>query len=184
MEKIVSTARLRGDEALKEAEAGRKAALAEGLARLDAESADRLAMEKKRILEADAQEISALRLAERNRLRIRKRALLDSVAEAAWKKALEPVVFKRWLEKKIAAVCAKGDSLITSAAQAESFSGAFAEILKRQGVTLSAEKGSFKAGFIVERGSVRINCTLDQELKAAVREKETELSRVLFGQPS
>ena len=181
IEKIIATARARAEESLRESEARRDAVVAEGLARLDAELQERLAQERKRILDAGSREISSFRLAERNRLRVRKRALLEGVYEAAWEKSLAPDAFKRWAEKKIAAVCRKGDSLIVAAAQARAFSAELSDVLARHGVVLSKETGSFRAGFIVERGSVRLNCTLDKEMEAAIRDKEIEISRVLFG---
>jgi vacuolar-type H+-ATPase subunit E/Vma4 len=180
MEKIVSAARARGEAMLKEAEAKRSAEMSAGLARLDAEFNSRLAAEKKHVLETDGQEVSAFRLAERNKIRIQTRKLLDGMYEAAWKEALEPARYRRWLEKRIETNCRKGDALVVSAAQVPLFEGDLSDLLKRHGVTVSQEKGSFRAGFIVERGDIRLNCTLDQEMNAIIREKEIEISRILF----
>ena len=180
MEKIVSAARARGEAILKEAEAKRSAEMSAGLARLDAEFNSRLAAEKKRVLETDGQEVSAFRLAERNKIRVQTRKLLDGIYEAAWKKALEPAVYRRWIEKQIEANCRKSDVLIVPAGQAALFDVELSDLLKRHGVTVSQEKGTFRAGFIVERGDIRLNCTLDQEMNAVIREKEIEISRILF----
>lgn len=182
IEKIVQASKTRGEAVLKEAEAKKNAELAAGLSRLDSEFEARLTAEKKRVLETEGQEISAFRLSERNRIRIRKRKLLDDVYEAAWKKALEPAAFRRWTEKRIEASCRKGDTLIVAAEQTTLFSGEYSALLKRHGVSISPEKGAFRAGFIVERGDIRLNCTLDQEMKAAIRENEIEISRILFRQ--
>ncbi len=180
--KIVSAAQIRGQAMLKEAEAKKDAELSAGLSRLDAGFDSRLTSEKKRIAETDGQEISAFRLTERNKVRVQKRRLLDEVYEAAWKKALELAFFHKWVEKQIEANCRKGDVLIVAAEQAALFSGELSDLLKRHGVTLSPDKGAFRAGFIVERGDVRLNCTLDQEMNTVIREKEIEISRILFGQ--
>lgn len=180
MEKIVSAARTRGEAAIGEAEAKKAAEIASGMSALDAEFSARLASEKKRISESDGQEISAYRLAEMNRVRVLKRSLLDGVYAAAWEKALAPAAFRSWAEKRMKANCRAGDLIIVAAGQHGLFSGELADLVKRSGVTLSPEKGAFRAGFILERGDLRINCTLDQEMNAAIRDKEIEISGILF----
>ncbi len=179
--KIIETAKERGGKLLKEAEAKRDAELEKGLAALRAEYDAKRQNMRKRDAEALDQELSAFRLVERNVIKLLKRRLLDGVYEAAWGKALEPSTYRRWLEKRMGEYCQTGDVLIVPAGQAALFSGDFKDLASRLKVTVSKEKGKFRAGFIVIRGALRFNCTLDEEMKAAARECEAEMSRVVFG---
>jgi hypothetical protein len=180
IEKIVQAAKARGEAVFKEAEMKRNDELAAGLSKLKTEVEARRAVEKKRAAEMERQELSAFRLVERNKIHVQKRRLLDGVYAAAWQKALQPSIFRAWVEKQLRANCRKGDVITVAADQVSLFSGALSDLIKGFGVTLSPEKGAFRAGFVVDRGDVRLNCTLDQEMSAAIREKEIEISRILF----
>ncbi len=179
--KIIETAKERGEKLLQGAEAKRDAELQKGIAALRAEYDVKSRNMRKRDAEAFDQELSAFRLVERNATKLLKRRLLDGAYETAWEKALEPSAYRRWLEKRMGEYCQAGDVLIVSAAQAVLFSGDFKDIVSRLKVTVSKEKGRFRAGFIVIRETLRFNCTLDEEMKAAERECEAEISRLLFG---
>jgi hypothetical protein len=120
-------------------------------------------------------------LVERNRTLALKRALLDGVLDDVWKRLLEPSTYRMWIEAQMDAHCSRGDSLIISAGQEGLFSRELSGLLKEHGVTLSERKGSFRAGFIILRGTMKLNCTLDEAVKNAAREGEVEISRILFG---
>jgi vacuolar-type H+-ATPase subunit E/Vma4 len=182
VEKILETARERGRKILAEAEAKRKVELASGTAKLAAEFEARRRVVRKHASEAEEQELSAFRLEERNKTLKLKRRLLDGVYEAAWKKILQPDVYRRWVESQMALFCRPGDSLVVSQEQSSLFKNDFSALLKKHDVSLSTEQGRFRAGFIVERGKVRLNCTLDEAMKSAAQECEIEVSRLLFGQ--
>jgi V/A-type H+-transporting ATPase subunit E len=47
-------------------------------------------------------------------------------------------------------------------------------------ITMSTQKGDFDGGFILKRGRIEINCTLDMLVKSAKRELEQEVAGVLF----
>jgi V/A-type H+-transporting ATPase subunit E len=47
-------------------------------------------------------------------------------------------------------------------------------------ITMSNDKGDFDGGFILKRGRIEINCTLDMLVKSAKRELEQEVAGVLF----
>ncbi len=179
--KILETAKERGERLLQGTEAKRNAELEKGLAALKAEFEARRQNVRKRDAEALDQELSAFRLVERNAIKLLKRRLLDGVYEAAWGKALEPSAYRRWLEKRMEEYCRAGDVLIVPAGQTALFSSDFADLLSRHKVTVSKEKGRFRAGFIVIREGLRFNCSLDEEMKTAARECEAEISKLVFG---
>ena len=135
----------------------------------------------KRTREAGERELSAFRLAERNRTHLVRRELLGGIYEAAWRSVLEPKTYRAWLDKRMTEYCREGDQIVVPAAHAELFSRDFIDLLSRRKTSLSAEKGSFRAGFVVPRGTVRLNCTLDAEMRDAVRESEGEIARAIFG---
>jgi vacuolar-type H+-ATPase subunit E/Vma4 len=179
--KILQTAKERGESLLKEAEARRDAEIEKGLEVLKSEFDGRRQGARKRDAEALDQELSAFRLVERNSVKLLKRKLLDGVYEDAWGRALEPTAYRRWIEARMKEYCIAGDVLVAPAGQAELFADDFKDMLSRYKVSLSDEKGTFRAGFIVIRGNLRFNCTLDEEMKVAVRGCEAEISRHLFG---
>lgn len=47
-------------------------------------------------------------------------------------------------------------------------------------ITLSQDKGDFSGGFILKRGRIETNCTLDMLVKSAKRDLEQEVAGVLF----
>jgi vacuolar-type H+-ATPase subunit E/Vma4 len=179
--KILQTAKDRGEKLLREAEAKRDAELEKGLASLKKEFEARRQAARKHDAEAMDQELSAFRLVERNSVKLLKRRLLDGVYDAAWSKTMEQEAYRGWIESRMKEFCRPGDALVAPAGQSAMFGGDFKDLLSRYKITLSEEKGSFRAGFIVVRGDLRFNCTLDEEMKAAVRESEAEIARFLFG---
>jgi vacuolar-type H+-ATPase subunit E/Vma4 len=181
VQKILDTATDRGKRILEEARLKRDAAFKQGLSRLSAELDTRGAAARKHEAEAESQELSAFRLFERNVTLKLKRGLLDGIREEAWRKLLEPKTYRRWIEAQMEANCRPGDSLIVSSDQMGLFVNELSELLGTHKVSVSGRKGRFRAGFIIERGTLRLNCTLDEAVKNALRESEVEISRMLFG---
>jgi vacuolar-type H+-ATPase subunit E/Vma4 len=178
--KIIQASHERGRKLLEEASVKHDAELAAGLTRVCAEIDARRLEETARILESESQAVSAVRLAERNATLSLKRRLLDRVYEEAWEKSLDPTAFLGWIEGQCKAYCRDGDAIIVADQQADLFRGRLADLIAQIGVRVWDERGGFRAGFIVDRGAKLLNCTLDEAMKAAVRDTEIEVSRVLF----
>jgi vacuolar-type H+-ATPase subunit E/Vma4 len=180
--KILDSAHQKARAAL--AEAGRKKdeLLHAELARLREELDEKKESAKKRLQESFQQEISAARLAEKNRLNSLKRSLLDAVYESAWRSAVASKALRRFTEQQIREHCKAGDTLVISPEQEENFRKDLAGVLDSMKVSISEERSPFRAGFIAVRGSIRLNCTLDEAFKSAVRDAEIEVARMLFGE--
>ncbi len=181
VQKILDSAEARGGKLIDDARARHDAALRQALGKLSAEMEEKETSARKRETEAQSQQVSSFRLVEKNRTLALKRSLLDGVIEEAWKKLLEPARYRKWIEAQMNANCMKGDSLIVPAGQEALFSGELQALLSRHGVTVAGTRGSIRGGFIIQRGSMRLNCTLDEAVKNAAREGEVEISRILFG---
>ena len=76
----------------------------------------------------------------------------------------------------------KGFLHLRGAQQEENFRKDLAGVLDSMKVSISAERSLLRAGFIAVRGSIRLNCTLDEAFKSAVRDAEIEVARMLFGE--
>jgi vacuolar-type H+-ATPase subunit E/Vma4 len=180
--RILDAAERAAGEAL-EAERARQAeALRQGIERIDAAVAARRAAVEKRLGESFQQSVSAVRLAEANRVRAERRRTLDAVVAGALAAAREPRAYRAWIERQLAAHARTGDQVVVAAAERPLFEKDLAPVLAKHGVKLAAETGSFQAGFVVARpgSGTRLNCTLDKAFAEAVRATEVEVGRTLF----
>ena len=75
---------------------------------------------------------------------------------------------------------ASGDVVVVAARERERFQGSFGALLKEHAVTLAEEAGRFRAGFVIDRGVTRLNCTLDEEFRALAADAEIDISAALF----
>ena len=73
-----------------------------------------------------------------------------------------------------------GDRIVVAARERDRFSSSFKELLEAHGVQLSDEAGRFRAGFVIDRGTTRLNCSLDEEFRALAADAEIEISVALF----
>jgi hypothetical protein len=180
--RILDAARTAGESALAAERARQAEALKQGSGRVDAEIAARRMAAEKRLREAHQQAISAFRLAEANRVRAERRKSLDGVVAAAWRKGLEPAVYRGWIERLLTEHARPGDEIVVAGAQRTLFEKDFAPLLAKHGVRLSDERGAFQAGFVAVRpgSGLRFNCTLDKAFAEAVRAAEVEVGRTLF----
>ena len=78
----------------------------------------------------------------------------------------------------IAEVAARAPRL--AARERDRSSSSFKELLEAHGVQLSDEAGRFRAGFVIDRGTTRLNCSLDEEFRALAADAEIEISVALF----
>jgi vacuolar-type H+-ATPase subunit E/Vma4 len=181
--RILDAAGHAADEALA-AERGRQAeALRQGTARIEADVAARRAAAEKRLRESFQQALSAVRLAEANRVRTERRRALDGVVAGALAAARQPGAYRAWVERQLAEYASAGDEIVVAAAERSLFETDLAPVLVKSGVKLAAAAGTFQAGFVVARpgSGTRFNCTLDKAFAEAVRAAEVEVGRMLFG---
>jgi vacuolar-type H+-ATPase subunit E/Vma4 len=180
--KILDSAREKAQAAFDEASRKEEQALAAAELELKAEMGEKLGAARKRLQEAHQQAVSAFRLVETNRIHALRRKLLDGVYAAAWEQATGPAAYRAYLEGQIRANCREGDSLVAPAAQRAMFQSELKSLLASMKLTLAEESGSFRAGFIAARGAARLNCSLDERFKAAVRDTEIKVAKSVFGQ--
>lgn len=178
--KILEAARAKAEASYAEAAAREQQALDAALARLAAEEREKKAAAEKRLRESFQQGLSAHRLVETNRIHALRRRLLDGVFTQAWDAALEPARYRAWLEKQLQEHCREGDLLVVPARQKDLFRGDLKAVLARLKVSVSDEPGSFRAGFVAVRGATRLNCSLDEAFRAAVRDSEIEAAKAVF----
>lgn len=180
--KILDSAREKAQAAFDEASRKEEQALAAAMGKLRAEMGEKAAAAKKRLQEAHQQAVSAFRLVETNRIHSLRRKLLDGVYAAAWEQATKPEPYRAYLERQIRASCKEGDSLVVPAAHRGMFQAELKGLLASMKLSLADEAGSFRAGFIAVRGAARLNCSLDETFKAAVRDTEIAVAKSVFGQ--
>jgi hypothetical protein len=178
--KILEAARTKAAAAYAEAAAREEKALEASLARVAAEERDKKVAAEKRLRESFQQDLSAFRLVETNRIHALRRKLLDGVCAQAWDAAAAPARYRAWLERQLREHCREGDVLVVPARQKELFRTELKPVLARLKVTVSDEPGSFRAGFVAVRGTTRLNCSLDEAFRAAVRDSEIEAAKAVF----
>jgi vacuolar-type H+-ATPase subunit E/Vma4 len=178
--KILDAARQKAQATFDEAARIQEEALKGSLARLAAEMDEKRAAARKRLQESFHQDLSAFRLIETNRIHALRRKLLDGVFGQAWEAAAAGDRYRAYLEKQLRENCREGDVLVAPTAQKTLFQANLKPLMDKLKVRLSEETGRFRAGFVVVRGDVRLNCTLDETFKAAVRDSEIEIAEVMF----
>jgi vacuolar-type H+-ATPase subunit E/Vma4 len=178
--KILEAARAKAQAAWDEAAAKEQKALEASLAGLAAEEREKKAAAEKRLRQSFQQDLSAFRLVETNRLHALRRKLLDGVFAQAWDAAVSPERHRAWLERVLQQHCREGDVLVVPARQKDLFRTELKAVLARLKVTVSDEPGSFRAGFVAVRGTTRLNCSLDEAFRTAVRDAEIEAAKAVF----
>jgi vacuolar-type H+-ATPase subunit E/Vma4 len=178
--KILDAARQKAQAALDEAARTQEEALKGSLAGLTAQMDEKRAAARKRLQESFQQDLSAFRLVETNRIHSLRRKLLDGIFGQAWEAVAAEDRYRTYLEKQLRENCREGDAIVIPSAQKQLFQVDLKPLLDKLKVRLSEETGRFRAGFVAVRGDVRLNCTLDETFKAAVRDSEIEVAEVMF----
>lgn len=180
VDQILDAARTAGEETLAAAQQRYDADMQTGRAAMERDVDELRRRGRRQAEEGAQQELSTARLEQRRRLANEKRRLLDQAYEQAWRQITEQAAYRAWLQRQLQAHAQRGDVVVVAARERERFQGSFAAVLKEHGVTLSEEAGRFRAGFVIDRGATRLNCTLDEEFRALSAEAEIEISAALF----
>ncbi len=179
-EKIISAAKERGEKIYSEAKEKYEKLYEEKLNQLEREIEEEKELEMKHIRERIQQLLSAVRLAEKNETQRLKRRLLEETYSKWWEKVLETSTYRKYLEKHLKEYSKPGDRLIVSAKETERFKKEFSDLLAKYKVELAEEKGRFRGGFIIPRGDIRLNCTIDETFKELIDKYEIEAAAMLF----
>lgn len=180
VDQILDAARSAGEETLAAAQRRYDTDMQEGRAALEREVDEQRRRGRRQAEEASQQELSTARLEQRRRLANEKRRLLDQVYDQAWERVTEEAAYRAWLQRQLSVHARRGDVVVVAARERERFQGSFSALLDESGVTLSDEAGRFRAGFVIDRGATRLNCTLDEEFRALAADAEIEISAALF----
>ncbi len=180
VDQILAAARSAGEEMLAAAQQRYDDDLRTGRAALEREVDETRRRGRRQAEEAFQQKLSTARLEQRRKLANEQRRLLDQVYDQAWQRVTEEAGYRSWLDRQLSAHAHRGDVVVVAARERERFQGGFEGLLKQHGVTLSDEPGRFRAGFVIDRGATRLNCTLDEEFRALAAEAEIEISAALF----
>ena len=180
VDQILDAARSAGEEMLAAAQQRYDTDLQAGHTALERDLDELRRRGRRQAEEAAQQELSTARLEQRRKLANAKRRLLDQVYEDAWQQVTEEAAYRAWLQRQLSMHARSGDVLVVAAREQERFRGSFRALLKKHGVTLSDEAGRFRAGFVIDRGVTRLNCTLDEEFRALSADAEIEISAALF----
>lgn len=180
VDQILAAARNAGEQLVSEAQERYDTDLNKGTAELEREADERRRRGRRQAEEAVQQELSTTRLEQRRKLHTRKRQLLDEVYERAWQQVTEEAGYRAWLERQLSAHAQRGDRIVVAARERDRFTSSFEELLASHGVQLSDEAGRFRAGFVIDRGTTRLNCSLDEEFRALAADAEIEISAALF----
>ena len=180
VDQILAAARSAGEQLLSEAQERYGADLRKGTAELEREAEEQRRRGRRQAEETIQQELSTVRLEQRRKLHTRKRRLLDEVYETAWQQVTEDAGYRSWLERQLGAHARRGDRIVVAARERDRFASSFKELLAAHGVQLAEEVGRFRAGFVIDRGITRLNCSLDEEFRALAAEAEIEISAALF----
>ena len=110
-----------------------------------------------------------------------RRKLIDELYSDAWERLSSGDAYHSYLSIQLREHAESGDELIVSQRESEQFASEFNGLLEEYGVTLAEEQGRFRSGFVIARGDVRLNCTLDQFFGQLQEETEIEVAQFLFG---
>jgi vacuolar-type H+-ATPase subunit E/Vma4 len=180
VDQILDAARTAGEETLAAAQQRYESDMQAGRSALERDVDELRRRGRRQAEEAAQQELSTARLEQRRRQANEKRRLLDDAYEQAWQQITEEAAYRAWLQRQLGVHAQRGDVVVVAARERERFQGSFAGVLEEHGVTLSDEAGRFRAGFVIDRGETRLNCTLDEEFRALSAEAEIEISAALF----
>ncbi len=180
VDQITDAARRTGEQLLGAAQERYDADFKAGSAAIERDAAEARRRGRRQAEEAIQRELSSARLDQRRKAHTCKRRLLDEVYEQAWQELVTEDNYRAWLEAQLARHARRGDLIMVAARERERFAGDLSGLLQAHGVRLSDEVGRFRAGFVIDRGATRLNCSLNEEFRALAVDTEVEISGVLF----
>lgn len=191
-EKIMADARAKADEIIAGAER-------EAVALLGSAEAEGGEYRQKRLIYAEAEakkayerELSAAKMEAKKRLLAAKQEIVNQCFELARERILSMPLssYEDFLIEQIVSAAEDGtEQLILSAQDSERISllrflsqvnSRLADAGEKAAITISEETVDAPAGFLLRRGEVVINCTLDAMLADKREELEVELAAILF----
>ena len=181
VEKILEAAKSKGEELLHEAETQAAEKKRTEMARLDSEFDGSRSRALREIEQERAQQLSNARLDERRQLLNLKRKELDAVYEAAFVKASSGDAYRTYVEKQLGEHSQQGDEIIIPSVAGDEFLTQMKSIIDKHGLTVADRRGRFRAGFVLVRGDIRLNCSLDEEFEVLKATTERDVARILFG---
>lgn len=181
VEQILTAAGERGEQALRDAQAGFDERFERGLSELERAADERREVEYRQADDRLRQRLSGARLEQSKQLVSLRRKLIDELYSDAWERLSSGDAYHSYLSVQLREHAERGDELIVSQRESEQFASEFKGLLEEYGVTLAEEQGRFRSGFVIARGDARLNCTLDQFFGQLQEETEIEVAQFLFG---
>ena len=181
VEQILAAARERGEQALQEAQTGFDERYEQGVGELARATDERRERDSRQADDRLRQRLSGARLEQNKQLVSLRRRLIDDLYRDAWEQVSSGDAYRAYLQGQLRQHAERGDQLIVSQREAHRFATELRDLLAEHGVTLAEEQGRFRAGFVITRGDVRLNCTLDQAFTELQEGTEIEVAQLLFG---
>lgn len=179
-EKILNKAKERGEAILAEAKRKQEQVLNERRTILKREIQATLESDRKRLREQFQQDISNLRIEERRKTHDVRRRAIDEVYRKGWETALSKDNYRKFIKNELESHSKQNDTLIVSTEDIDHFSDDLKDLLDTYKVSIAEQRGKFRAGFIIPRGDIRLNCTLDERFKELMQDEEIEVAKILF----
>ena len=180
-DQLIAEAEPKGQKILSDAKSEQDLQVSQKIKELDNEI-DELRKKRERQIESlRQQKLSNIRLEQRRKEQSQKRLLLDDVYNKTWDKFVNSDAYPKWLEQQLKTYSKPADVIIVAAQEKDRFLNEFKYLVSSFKVTLSEDIGRFRAGFIINRGDIRLNCSLDEEFKSLMDDSEIEINTILFG---
>ena len=179
-EQIIAEAQTKGEKTLSDVKSEQGLLVTQKIQELDNEVAELKKRRERQVEALRQQKLSNIRLEQRRKEQSQKRLLLDDIYNKTWDKFVNSDAYPKWLEKQLKRHSKPSDVIIVAAQEKDRFLNEFKKLVSSFKVSLSEEIGRFKAGFIINRGDIRLNCSLDQEFKSLVDNSEIEINAILF----
>ena len=179
-EKILNSAKEKGEKSLDDARERRDRILEDRTRSLRSEIDTKRENDKKHLVEEIQQKISTLRMDEKSKTHNLKRKKVDITYQRVWEKIQDKVVKKQLIEKDLSAYAIKNDTIIVPSSDADFFTEVFKNQIEAKNLKISKEKTKFVLGFVIPRGNIRLNCSLDEKFKQIKAETEIDVAKILF----
>ena len=180
-EQIIAEAETKGKQFLNDVKNEQGLLVTQKIQELDNEVAELRKRRERQVESLKQQKLSNIRLEQRRKEQSQKRLLLDDVYNKTWDKFVNSDAYPKWIEQQLKSHSKPTDVIIVAAQEKDRFLNEFKKLVSSFKISLSEEVGRFKAGFIINRGDIRLNCSLDEEFKSLMDDSEIEINTILFG---